>query len=133
MGFPDTFGSGRKVATFHKKQTIFAQGDAARSVFYILAGKVSHTVVSRFGKEATLGIFGKGEFFGFFGLAGLPLRIDSATAMTECKLLQLDKEETMLELDKEGAFLGLFVKSLVARSIRNQEDLVEQLFDSCEI
>ncbi len=130
--FLSTIGKGRKVATFLKAQTIFAQGDAAGAVFYIQEGKVRYTVVSRFGKEATLGILTVGAFFGDGVLAGQPLRTSSATAMTDCKLLQIDKEAMMLALHLEPAFSDLFVAHLLARNIRYQQDLVDQLFGSSE-
>jgi CRP-like cAMP-binding protein len=85
--FPTTIGKGRKVVTFLKEQTIFTQGDAAGAVFYIQEGKVRYTVVSRFGKEAILDILSEGEFFGDGGLAGQSLRMGTATAITDCKLL----------------------------------------------
>ena len=117
---------------FPKKQAIFAQGDAADAVFYIQEGKVRLTVVSKFGKEATLGILSEGEFFGEGGLAGQPLRMGSATAMTDCELLQIDKKAMMLALHREHTLSDLFVAYLLARNIRYHEDLVDQLFDSSE-
>jgi CRP-like cAMP-binding protein len=128
-----TAGKGRKVVTFLKKQPIFAQGDSAGPVFYIQEGKVRFTVVSRFGKEATLGILNKGEFFGDGVLAGQPLRMGSATAITDCTLLQIDEEAMMLALHSGRAFLDLFVAHLLARNIRYHEKLVNQLFDSVEM
>jgi CRP-like cAMP-binding protein len=130
--FLATIGKGRKVVTFLKKQPIFVQGNSAGAVFYIQEGKVRHTVVSKFGKEATLGILNKGEFFGDGGLTGQPLRMDSATAMTDCKLLQIDKEAMALALHSGRAFSDLFVAYLLARNNRIQEKLVDQLFDSSE-
>jgi len=117
---------------FPKKQAIFAQGDAADTIFYIQAGKVRLTVVSEVGKEATLGILGEGDFFGEGGLAGQPLRMGSATAMTDCELLQIDKKAMMLALHREHTFSDLFVAYLLARNIRYEEDLVDQLFNSSE-
>ena len=117
---------------FPKKQAIFAQGDAADSIFYIQEGKVRLTVVSEVGKEATLGILGEGDFFGEGGLAGQPLRMGSATAMTDCELLQIDKKAMMLALHREHTFSDLFVAYLLARNIRYEEDLVDQLFNSSE-
>src|SRR6202023_238313 len=90
--FLATIGEGRRVVAFPQKQTIFTQGDAADAVFYIQEGKVRLTVVSKTGKEATLGILSEGEFFGEGGLAGQPLRMGSATAMTDCDLLQIGKK-----------------------------------------
>ena len=117
---------------FPKKQAIFAQGDAADTIFYIQQGKVRLTVVSEVGKEATLGILGEGDFFGEGGLAGQPLRMGSATAMTDCELLQIDKKAMMLALHREHTFSDLFVAYLLARNIRYEEDLVDQLFNSSE-
>jgi CRP/FNR family cyclic AMP-dependent transcriptional regulator len=130
--FLATIGEGRKVVAIPKKQTIFAQGDAADAVFYIQEGKVRLTVVSSNGKEATLGILSEGEFFGEGGLAGQPLRMGSATAMTDCELLRIDKRAMMLALHREHTFSDLFVAYLLARNIRYEEDLVDQLFNSSE-
>ena len=130
--FLATIGEGRKVVTFSKKQTIFAQGNAADAVFYIQEGKVRLTVVSKIGKEATLGILSEGEFFGEGGLAGQLLRMGSATAMTDCELLRIDKKAMMLALHREHTFSDLFVAYLLARNIRYEEDLVDQLFNSSE-
>jgi len=130
--FLATIGTGRKVVAFPKKKTIFAQGDAADSVFYVQQGKVRLSVVSKVGKEATLGILGEGEFFGEGGLAGQPLRMGSATAMTDCELLCIDKKAMMLALHREHKFSDLFVAYLLARNIRYEEDLVDQLFNSSE-
>jgi CRP-like cAMP-binding protein len=130
--FLATIGEGRTVVTFSKKQIIFAQGDPADVVFYIQGGKVRLTVVSKIGKEATLGILGEGEFFGEGGLAGQLLRMGSATAMTDCEVLRIDKKAMMLALHREHAFSDLFVAYLLARNIRYEEDLVDQLFNSSE-
>jgi CRP-like cAMP-binding protein len=130
--FLATIGEGRKVVAFPSKQTIFTQGEAADAVFYIQQGKVRLTVVSKLGKEATLGILSEGEFFGEGGLAGQPLRMGSATAMTDCELLQIDKKAMVLALHREHTFSDLFVAYLLARNIRYEEDLVDQLFNSSE-
>ena len=130
--FLATIGEGRKVVTFAEKQAIFAQGDAADTVFYIQEGKVRLTVVSTIGKEATLGILSVGDFFGEGGLAGQPLRMGSAAAMTDCELLQIDKKAMMLALHREHTFSDLFVAYLLGRNIRYEEDLVDQLFNSSE-
>jgi CRP/FNR family transcriptional regulator, cyclic AMP receptor protein len=130
--FLATIGEGRKVVAFPRKQTIFAQGDAADSVFYIQEGKVRLTVVSKIGKEATLGILSEGDFFGESGLAGQPLRMGSATAMTDCQILQIDKKAMTLALHREHTFSDLFVAYLLTRNIRYEEDLVDQLFNSSE-
>jgi CRP/FNR family transcriptional regulator, cyclic AMP receptor protein len=90
------------------------------------------TVVSESGKEATLGILDKGEFFGEGGLAGQPLRMGSATAMTDCQLLQIEKKAMTRALHREQTFSDLFVAYLLTRNIRYEEDLVDQLFNSSE-
>ena len=132
LKFLATIGEGRKVVAFPKKQTVFAQGDAADAIFYIQAGKIRLTVVSKIGKEATLGILGEGQFFGEGSLAGQALRMGTATAMTECELLRIDKKAMMLALHREHTFSDLFVAYLLARNIRYEEDLVDQLFNSSE-
>jgi CRP/FNR family cyclic AMP-dependent transcriptional regulator len=130
--FLATIGEGRELMDFPKEQVIFTQGDAADAVFYIREGKVRLTVVSKVGKEATLGILSEGGFFGEGGLAGQLLRTGSATSMTDCKLLQIDKKAMLLALHQEHTFSDLFVAFLLARNIRYEEDLVDQLFNSSE-
>jgi CRP/FNR family transcriptional regulator, cyclic AMP receptor protein len=130
--FLATIGAGRKVVVFPKKQTIFTQGDAADAVFYIQEGEVRLSVVSKTGKEATLGILREGDFFGEGGLAGQPSRMGSATAMTDCELLRIDKKAMVLALHREHKFSDLFVAYLLARNVRYEEDLVDQLFNSSE-
>jgi CRP/FNR family cyclic AMP-dependent transcriptional regulator len=130
--FLATNGEGRELVSFSRKQAIFTQGDAADAVFYIQEGKTRLSVVSKVGKEATLGILSEGEFFGEGGLAGQPLRKGSATAMTDCELLRIDKNAMMLVLHREHSFSHLFVTYLLARNIRYEEDLVDQLSNSSE-
>src|ERR1700694_4580824 len=130
--FLATIGEGRKVVAFPKKQTIFTQGDKADVAFYIQEGKIRLTAVSEVGKEATLGILSEVEVFGKGSLAGQTLRMGSATAMTDCELLQIDRKAMMLALPREHAFSDLFVAYLLARNIRYEEDLVDQLFNSSE-
>jgi CRP/FNR family transcriptional regulator, cyclic AMP receptor protein len=130
--FLATIGMGRKVLLVPKKQMIFAQGAAADAVFYIQKGKVRLTVVSKAGKEATIGIVSEGNFFGEGALAGQVLRMGSAAAMTECELLRVEKKAMMTALHREHAFSDLFVAYLLARNIRYEEDLVDQLFNSSE-
>jgi CRP-like cAMP-binding protein len=130
--FLATIGDGRKILSVPKKQTIFAQGDLADSVFYIQKGKVRLTVVSKIGKEATIAIVGEGTFFGEGSLAGQLLRMGSAAAMTDCELLRVDKKAMMDALHREHAFSDMFVSYLLARNIRYEEDLVDQLFNSSE-
>jgi CRP/FNR family cyclic AMP-dependent transcriptional regulator len=130
--FLATIGEGRKFVSFEKKQIIFAQGDAADAVFCIQSGKVKLTVVSNNGKEATIGILGENNFFGEGCLAGQPLRMAAATAMTDCELLRIEKKAMMQTLHREHALSDLFVAYLLTRNIRYEEDLVDQLFNSSE-
>jgi len=130
--FLATIGEGRKSLLFWRKQGIFAQGDAADAVFYIQTGKVKLTVVSKTGKEATIGILGDGDFFGEGSLAGQSLRMESATAMTDCSVLRIDKKAMMETVHREHEFSDLFVAYLLSRNIRYEEDLVDQLFNSSE-
>ena len=126
-------GTGARVVTFLKKQTIFTQGDAVGAVFYVQEGKVELTVVSRFGKRATLSVLREGEFFGESSLAEHPLRLESATAVSDCRLLQIDVEAMMFALPREPNLSDLFILQLLARNIRYQEDLVDHLFDPREM
>jgi CRP/FNR family transcriptional regulator, cyclic AMP receptor protein len=133
---PDTFlstiGEGRRALHFGKKQTIFAQGDATDAVFYIQRGKIKLTVLSGNGKEATIGILGEGDFFGEGCLAGQPFRVGSASAITSCDILRIDKKAMMGVLHREHKLSDMFVAYLLARNIRYEEDLVDQLFNSSE-
>src|ERR1700722_16494776 len=132
---PNTFlasiGEDRMIVPCQRKQTIFAQGDAADTVFYIQGGRVKLTVVFNNGKEATIGILGERVFFGEGCLAGQPLRMAASTAMTDCELLRIGKKAMMQALHREHALSDLFVAYLLTRNIR-YEDLVDQLFDSSE-
>jgi CRP/FNR family cyclic AMP-dependent transcriptional regulator len=101
-------------------------------VFYIQDGKVKLTVVSNNGKEATIGILGERNFFGEGCLAGQPLRMAAATSMTDCELLRIEKKAMMPALHREHAFSDLFVAYLLARNIRYEEELVDQLFNTSE-
>jgi CRP/FNR family transcriptional regulator, cyclic AMP receptor protein len=130
--FLATIGEGRKVVAFPKKQTIFTQGDAADAVFFIQEGKVVLTVVSKIGKEATLGILSEGAFFGEGGLAGQPLRMGSATAVTDCELMRIEKKAMMFALHEQHTLSDLFTAYLLGRNIRYEADLVDQLFNSSE-
>jgi CRP/FNR family transcriptional regulator, cyclic AMP receptor protein len=130
--FLSTIDGGRKIAAFPKKQTIFAQGDSADAVFFIQKGKVKLTVVSKTGKEATIGMLNEGDFFGEGCLTGQPLRLCSATAMADCSVMRIDKKSMMEVLHREHAFSDMFVAYLLTRNIRYEEDLVDQLFNSSE-
>jgi CRP/FNR family transcriptional regulator, cyclic AMP receptor protein len=130
--FLATIGDGRKILAVPKKQSIFTQGDRADTVFYIQRGKVRLTVVSKTGREATIGILSEGNFFGEGALAGQVLRMGSAAAISDCQLLRVDKRAMMEALHREHAFSDMFVAYLLARNIRYEEDLVDQLFNSSE-
>ena len=128
--FLSTINGGRKITAFPKKQTIFAQGDSSDAVFYIKEGKIRLTVVSKTGKEATIGILNEGDFFGEGCLTGQAFRLCSATAMTDCSVMRIDKKSMVEVLHREHAFSDMFVAYLLARNIRYEEDLVDQLFNS---
>ena len=130
--FLETAANGRIVSTHPKKDVIFAQGDAADSVFYIKKGKVKVTVVSTQGKEAVVAILGVDEFVGEGCLIGQPKRLATASAMTECVIMKVDKAEIRRVLQDEPAFSQMFVAHILARNARVEEDLVDQLFNSTE-
>lgn len=130
--FLGTIGRGRQNITVIKKQRIFAQGDDADAIFYIQKGKTRLTVVSKTGKEATIAILGEKNFFGEGALAGQTLRMGSAEALTDCQLLRIEKKAMMEALHREQALSDMFVAYLLARNIRYEEDLVDQLFNSSE-
>ena len=130
--FLATIGSGRKTLAVPKERRVFSQGDGADAVFYIQKGKVKLTVVSKTGKEATIGILSAGSFFGEGALAGQVLRMGSAAALTDCELLRVDKKAMMAALHREHSFSDMFMAYLLARNIRYEEDLVDQLFNSSE-
>ena len=113
--FLSTINGGRKIEAFPKKQTIFAQGDSSDAVFYIKEGKVKLTVVSETGKEATIGILNKGDLFGEGCLTGQPLRLCSATSMTDCSVMKIDKKSMMEVLHREHEFSDMFVAYLLTQ------------------
>jgi CRP/FNR family cyclic AMP-dependent transcriptional regulator len=130
--FLSTIGKGRDMLSFQRKARIFAQGDSTDGLFFIQDGKVQLSVVSEAGKEATLGILSEGDFFGEGGLAGQLVRMSSAIAMTDCVLLHVEKRAMMLAMNREPKLSVMFVKYLLKRNIRYQDDLVDQLFNSSE-
>ena len=130
--FLSTLDGGRKIVAFSKKQPIFVQGDSSDAVFYIQKGKVKLTVLSQYGKEATIGILNEGDFFGEGCLTGQPLRLCSAAAMTDCSVMRIEKKSMMEVLHREHAFSDMFVAYLLTRNLRYEADLVDQLFNSSE-
>jgi CRP-like cAMP-binding protein len=130
--FLETAAKGRIISTHQKKQVIFAQGDAADAVIYIKKGKVKVTVVSSQGKEAVVAILGSDEFLGEGCLIGQPKRLATATAMTDCVTMRVEKSEILQVLQDEPAFSKMFISHILARNARVEEDLVDQLFNSTE-
>jgi CRP/FNR family transcriptional regulator, cyclic AMP receptor protein len=130
--FLSTIGKGREMQSFGKKDSVFSQGDDADGLYFIQSGRVRLSVVSEAGKEATLGILGTDDFFGEGGLAGQQMRMSSATAMTDCTLLHVEKKAMMLAMSREPKLSATFLKDLLKRNIRYQDDLVDQLFNSSE-
>lgn len=123
---------GRTISTYKKNQVVFAQGDPADSVFYVLDGKAKITVISEQGKEAVVAILGPDEFCGEGCLTGQPLRVATAVALTECNVMKLEKAEIVRVLHEEPAFSEMFIAHLLARTLRVEADLVDQLFNSSE-
>ena len=130
--FLDSTGLARKVVEFRKKETIFSQGDSANNVLYIQTGGVRLSVINEAGKEAVVAILGPGDFFGEGCLAGQPIRIGTATAVTRTTVLVIEKKEMIRVLHSEHAFSDRFITYMVSRNIRIEEDLVDQLFNSSE-
>lgn len=125
-------GEGRAATGYASGQVIFAQGDPADAVFYVQTGRVKLTIVSGQGKEAVVGIYSATDFFGEASLVGQPLRIATATAMSECLIVRLAKSAMIRMLHDEPTFSELFVAHLLSRNIRVEADLVDQLFNSSE-
>jgi len=126
-------GLGRTLVQLQKKQIVFSQGDPADSVFYIQKGKIRLMVVSKSGKEATVALLGPGDFLGEECIAAAqPLRVVTASALTDASVLKIDKGAMVRSLHKEHTLSDLFVSYLLARNARVQEDLVDQLFNSSE-
>src|SRR2546423_1086852 len=125
-------GPGRPLANYRKNQRLFWQGDAADSVFYIQKGKVKVTVISERGKEAVVAMVGEEEFCGEGCLSGQPRRISTATAMAASEIMQIQRAAITRALHDHPAFSELFVAYLLARTIRVEADLVDQLFNSSE-
>jgi CRP/FNR family transcriptional regulator, cyclic AMP receptor protein len=123
---------GRTVTDYRKNQIVYTQGEPSDSVFYIQSGKVKKTVVSEQGKEAVVALLGTGDFFGEGCLTGEPLRLATVSAMTECVIVRISKADITRVIHEEPAFAELFISHLLARNLRVEEDLVDQLFNSSE-
>ncbi len=133
---PETFlnspGVARKVVTFAAAAPIFAQGDAANAVFYIQQGRVKLSVVSRTGQEAVVGVLGPGDFFGEGALAGQPVRLATATAMSPSRILRVAKRHMIRLLHEHQTLSDRFITHMLARNTRLEADLVDQLFNASE-
>lgn len=125
-------GSGKTTLTSPHNQIVFSQGEAAEAVFYIQTGRIKLSVVSQQGKEAIIAILEPGAFFGEGCLAGQQVYMSAATAEEESSLIRIEKQAMIKVLHDEPAFSALFMKFLLGRNIRIQEDLVDQLFNSAE-
>ena len=130
--FLATAAVGRDISKYSKKDVIFAQGDEADAVFYIKKGKVKVAVVSKQGKEAVVALLGADEFVGEGCLIGQPKRLATASAMTECEMMRVEKTEIQRVIHDEPAFSQMFVSHILERNARVEEDLVDQLFNSTE-
>ncbi len=125
-------GAGRSITKSREGELIFSQGDPADALFYIQKGKVKVTTLSEHGKEAVVAILGTGEFFGEGCLAGQTLRISTVAAMTDVSIARLEKAAVIRVLHDEPAFSELFMTYLLARNVRMEADLIDQLFNSSE-
>ena len=132
VAFLTTVGAGRNIARHSKKEVIFAQGEDADAVFYVRKGKIKVAVLSKDGKEAIVALLGPDEFVGEGCLIGQPKRLATASALTECETMRVDKKEIQRVLHDELAFSQMFISHILARNARVEEDLVDQLFNSTE-
>jgi len=130
--FLSTVDGGRSVSNYRKNQKIFAQGDAADSVFYIQDGQVKLSIISELGKEAVVALHRKEDFFGEGCLSGQSLRLASAATMTDCVIMRLDKTAIVCVLHEQPKFSEMFLSYILARNARVEADLVDQLFNSSE-
>ena len=131
--FLKSAGLGRRIVKLQARQHFFSQGDPADCVFYLHAGRAKLTVMSKRGKEATITLLNPGDFVGDESIAGAPgLRLATAVTLTACTALKIERAEMIRVMHEEHAFSDLFLKFLVARSIRTQADLVDHLFNSSE-
>jgi CRP/FNR family cyclic AMP-dependent transcriptional regulator len=130
--FLNTVDGGRTVTNYRKNRQIFAQGDAADSVFHIQEGQVKLSVVSELGKEAVVALHGTSDFFGEGCLSGQTLRLATATALTDCVIMRLDKAAIVRVLHEQPKFSEMFLSYILARNARVEADLVDQLFNSSE-
>jgi CRP/FNR family transcriptional regulator, cyclic AMP receptor protein len=130
--FLDSASVSRTVTEFRARANIFRQGDPSEHIFYIQKGSVKLSVLNTFGKEAVVAVLGVGEFFGEGCLTGLPFRMASATAITNATVLAIGKDEMIRVLHAEHSLSDRFISYMLARNMRLEEDLVDQLFNSSE-
>jgi CRP/FNR family transcriptional regulator, cyclic AMP receptor protein len=130
--FLSSESAGRTIASYEREQKVFAQGEAADAVFYVQKGRVKLTVVSKHGKEVIIAILGPAEFCGEASLTGQPRRMATAVAMTDCNIMRVEKPAMVRILADEPAFSEMFIAHLLARTLRVEEDLIDQLFNSSE-
>jgi CRP/FNR family cyclic AMP-dependent transcriptional regulator len=132
QAFLDSAGSSKKIVEFHRGDVVYSQGDACDAVMYIQAGGVKLSVLSKTGREAVVAMLGPGEFFGEGCLAGQPIRMGSATTVLPSTILFVDKHVMVGLLHKQHELSDRFIAHMLARNIRIEEDLVDQLFNSSE-
>jgi CRP/FNR family transcriptional regulator, cyclic AMP receptor protein len=132
QAFLDSAGIARKIVEYRRAEVIFTQGDPCEHVLYIQSGGVKLSVLSKAGREAVVAMLGPGEFFGEGCLAGQSVRVGSATATTDSAVLLVDKDQMVRLLHMQHALSDRFIAHMLARNIRIEEDLVDQLFNSSE-
>jgi CRP-like cAMP-binding protein len=132
QAFLDSAGIARKIVEYRRAEVIFTQGDPCEHVLYIQSGGVKLSVLSKAGREAVVAMLGPGVFFGEGCLAGQSVRVGSATATTDSAVLLVDKDQMVGLLHKQHALSDRFIAHMLARNIRIEEDLVDQLFNSSE-
>ena len=132
QAFLDSPGIARKIVDYRRAEVIFTQGDPCESVLYIQKGGVKLSVLSKTGREAVVAMLAPGDFFGEGCLAGQPIRMGSATATSDSTILLVDKDQMVRLLHKQHALSDRFIAHMLARNIRIEEDLIDQLFNSSE-
>ena len=132
QAFLGSAGVARRIVDYRRTEVIFAQGDPCQSVLYIQRGGVRLSVLSKAGREAIMAMLGPGDFFGEGCLAGQSVHTGSATAITSCTILLVDKDQMVRLLHKQHALSDRFIAHMLARNIRIEEDLIDQLFNSSE-
>ncbi len=132
QNFLESSGIARRVVTYRRGESIFKQGDPSDHVLYVKSGGVKLSLLSKMGRQAVVGLLGPGEFFGEGALAGQPLRMGSATALASSEIQQIDLETMVRLLHQEHAMSDRFIAHMLARNIRIEQDLIDQLFNSSE-